>query len=108
MKKLIVSDYDQTFYLNDEDIEKNKILVDKFVSNGNIFVIATGRSHYDFINKLNQYNFDYHYVIINHGATILDKENNVISVNYIDDNIKDKIIMDLDIKNSISHFCCNL
>ena len=24
-KKIFVSDYDQTFYLNDEDIEKNKI-----------------------------------------------------------------------------------
>lgn len=24
MRKILVSDYDQTFYLNDEDIEKNK------------------------------------------------------------------------------------
>lgn len=24
MKKLLVSDYDQTFYINDEDIEKNE------------------------------------------------------------------------------------
>lgn len=29
MNKMIVSDYDQTFYLNDEDIEKNKMLVKK-------------------------------------------------------------------------------
>ena len=26
-KKNFVSDYDQTFYLNDEDIEKNKIAI---------------------------------------------------------------------------------
>ena len=30
MKKILVSDYDQTFYLNDEDIEKNKTSLKKF------------------------------------------------------------------------------
>ena len=40
MKKLLVSDYDQTFYINDEDIEKNKIAVNEFRKKGNIFVIA--------------------------------------------------------------------
>ena len=29
MPKLLVSDYDQTFYLNDNDIENNKIYVNK-------------------------------------------------------------------------------
>ena len=51
MKKLLVSDYDQTFYINDEDIEKNKIAVNEFRSKGNIFVIATGRSYDDFMKK---------------------------------------------------------
>ena len=51
MKKLLVSDYDQTFYLDDFDIEKNKKAVTKFKSKKNIFVIATGRSYYDFYNK---------------------------------------------------------
>lgn len=31
MKKLLVSDYDNTFYINDEDIEKNKNQVKKFI-----------------------------------------------------------------------------
>ena len=54
MKKLLVSDYDQTFYINDEDIEKNKIAVNEFRNQGNIFAIATGRSYYDFIKKKQQ------------------------------------------------------
>lgn len=29
MKKILVSDYDQTFYLNDIDMEKNKNTVDE-------------------------------------------------------------------------------
>ena len=48
MKKILVSDYDQTFYLNDEDIERNKKEVEKFEKDGNIFAIATGRSFFDF------------------------------------------------------------
>lgn len=76
-KKILVSDYDQTFYLNDEDIEINKKAVAKFRKEGNIFIIATGRSYFDFHNKVDMYNFEYDYVIINHGATILDKNDNV-------------------------------
>ena len=35
-KKILVSDYDRTFYVNDEDIEKNKIAVNKFRKKGNV------------------------------------------------------------------------
>ena len=77
MKKVLISDYDQTFYLNDEDIEKNKIYVEKFRKEGNIFVLATGRSYYDMQRKIEQYNIKYDYLIINHGASILD-ENDLI------------------------------
>ena len=51
MTKLLISDYDQTFYLNDDDIENNKIYVNKFMNSSNLFAIATGRSYLDFHNK---------------------------------------------------------
>ncbi len=106
-KKVIVSDYDQTFYLNDEDIENNKKAVSKFKEKGNIFVIATGRSYFDFQNKVKLYNFDYDYVIINHGATILDKNDNII-VNFpIKNEIINNIKEDLDLEKSIKWFCCS-
>ena len=38
---MVVSDYEKIFYLNNEDIEKNKIIIDEFRKKGNIFVIAT-------------------------------------------------------------------
>ena len=72
MPKLLVSDYDQTFYLNDNDIENNKIYVNKFMDSGNLFVIATGRSYLDFHNKLDIYDFNYNYAILNHGTTIIE------------------------------------
>ena len=106
-KKIIVSDYDQTFYLNDEDIEKNKIAVSKFKEKENIFVIATGRSYLDFHNKVDLYKFDYDYVIINHGATILDKEDNVIVNFSINNKIINNIKNDLQLEKSIKGFCCS-
>ena len=106
-KKIIISDYDQTFYINDEDIEKNKIAVAKFEKQGNIFTIATGRSYFDFKNKVNAYNINYNYVILNHGATIIDGKDNVIYNFTIDDNIIPKIKNELHIEKVIKYFCCS-
>ena len=52
MKKVLISDYDQTFYLNDKDIEENKKVIKRFRELGNIFIIATGRSYMDYKNKV--------------------------------------------------------
>lgn len=104
---MLVSDYDQTFYLSDDDIEANKNSVERFRNEGNIFVIATGRSYFDFKNKLDLYNFAYDYVILNHGATVLDKDDNII-VNYsIDNNIINNIKEDLRIAKTIRQFNCS-
>ena len=106
-KKILVSDYDKTFYLNDEDIEKNKIAINEFRKRGNIFIIATGRSHFDFHNKVDLYKFNYDYVIINHGATILDKNDNILANFPIKDEIIPEIKNDLKLEESIKGFCCS-
>ena len=106
--KILFSDYDQTFYVNDIDIEKNKKAISKFRKNNNLFIFATGRSHVDFMNIVNKYQLEYDYVILNHGATILDKNDNVLFNNSIDSNIINNIVNDLDISNSINHFFCNI
>ena len=106
-KKILVSDYDQTFYLNNSDIEINKKAVSKFRKEGNIFVIATGRSYLDFHNKVEMYNFEYDYVIINHGATILDKNGNVLANFPINNGIINDLKEDLQLNKSIKFFCCS-
>ena len=79
MNKMLVSDYDQTFYISDEDIENNKKYVDEFKKNPkNIFAIATGRSYLDFYKKQEEYDFYFDYAILDHGATIIDNKNSVL------------------------------
>lgn len=106
-RKILVSDYDQTFYLNDEDVEKNKIAVKEFRNQGNIFVFATGRSFFDFHNKAKLYNLEYDYVIMNHGATILDKDNNIFYNFSIKNEIIDNLKNDLQLEKTIDGFCCS-
>lgn len=106
-EKILVSDYDQTLYLNDEDMEKNKIAIKKFRQKGNIFVVATGRSYFDFHNKADLYNFEYDYVIINHGATILDKHNKIFANFSIKNEIINDIKNDLQLEKSLKGFCCS-
>jgi len=107
VKKILVSDYDQTFYISDEDIEKNIIAVNEFRKRGNIFVIATGRSYFDFKSQVNLYCLKYDYVILNHGTTILDNKDNIISNFSIKNEIIESLKNDLDIEKSVDGFCCS-
>ena len=99
MNKMLVSDYDQTFYLNDEDIEKNNIAINKFKDKDNIFVIATGRSYDSIKQEIFKYNINYDYLILNHGSTIIDRNDNILFNFYIEDNVKNEISKHLELNN---------
>ena len=106
MKKFLVSDFDGTFYNNGKDISYNIDMVKKFRKRNNLFAIATGRSLYDFTKKLEEFPIEYDYLIINHGATILDEEDNIIKNTPINNEIKENISKELKIKDSESIFVC--
>lgn len=106
-KKMLVSDYDQTFYLNDKDIENNKKEIKRFREQGNIFVIATGRSFLDFKNKRDLYDIQYDYVILNHGSTTLDFNDNIICNCSIDNDIIEDLKKNLKLDIAIETFCCS-
>ena len=77
-KKLLVSDYDGTFYINDLDIKKTIGNINNFRKLNNLFVIATGRSYVDLKEKIDKYKIPYDYLILNHGALLLSKELTII------------------------------
>ncbi len=107
MPKMIVSDYDKTFYLNDKDIEKNKLLVNQFRKKGNIFVIATGRSYLDLKEEVDKYNLKYDYALINHGSTIINRNNQVLCNFLIKNDIIKDIKNDLELAKTKFYFCCS-
>ena len=106
MIKVLASDYDKTFYLNDEDVKNNIQAIKEFRKENNIFIFATGRSYLDFKEKVNKYNLEYDYAILNHGATIIDNEDNILYNIYIDNKIIKDLITDLKLNYSIKNFFC--
>ena len=107
MKKVLVSDYDRTFYLDDIDIEKNKKVLKEFMDLGNIFILATGRSFFDFRKVVTKYNISYNFAIINHGATILDSHNEILYESYISNDIINDLILDLNLEKTVNNFLCS-
>ena len=80
MKKILISDYDGTFYQNDKDIKINIDKVTEFRQLGNLFVIATGRSYVDLKMQIDKYKIPYDYLILNHGGLVLSKNLDIIEV----------------------------
>lgn len=106
MKKFLISDYDGTFFIDDESIKHNIEKVKEFKNKGNIFAIATGRSFYDFTKKLEEFDIEYDYLIINHGATLLDKKHNLIRNYPIDNKAKQDIKNEFTLVDDQNIFVC--
>lgn len=82
--KILVSDYDETFAYG-KQLEENRKAVQNWRDAGNLFVIATGRTYGDFFSLFEQNEpIPCDYVILNHGATILDCANQVLYAHPID------------------------
>ena len=92
MKKILISDYDGTFYQNDIDTKKNIDKVNEFRTLDNLFVLATGRSYVDLKQKIDKYEIPYDYLILNHGALLLSKDLEILKVFTLDKELVDSIL----------------
>lgn len=101
MSKIIFSDYDGTLDTGEKDIDKNIKAIHKFRDNGNLFVIATGRSYLDLKRKLDLHPIPFDYLIVNHGGVILDKNEKVIDACVIPKNIGTEILDSVNTRKDI-------
>ena len=82
--KVLASDFDLTLYVNDlEIVKKNVEAIRRFMKQGNLFGIVTGRNYSDIKVLLNQYNIPYHYLICQDGAKIFDSMDYCFSTVYL-------------------------
>lgn len=101
--KLLVSDYDNTFHIEDCDMDQNLKKVEEFRKD-NLFVIATGRSYESYKEEEQLFDIKTDYLIINHGATIL-KDDVIIYNKAIDNNVKQQLLKDLELDKSDAFYC---
>lgn len=94
MKKMIVSDYDGTFYRNEEELKENIKLIEAYRKNGNLFVIATGRAYTSFMVEYEKNNLPFDYLILS-GGMLLDKDLNVLYYESIEKDVIDHLNLDI-------------
>lgn len=87
--KIIVSDFDLTFY--DNNFLDNIELVNNWRKKGNKFVIATGRSIYQLRKVTNDYDIKADYYVCNDGGAIYDGDFNEIYRKDIDEIISKEL-----------------
>ena len=87
--KIIVSDFDNTFYT--AEYEKNIQLIKSFIEQGNKFIIATGRPIYLLKPDIEDYNLDCSYIVCNDGGVIFDSEGKKIFEENIDKEVAKEV-----------------
>lgn len=73
MKKILVSDYDQTLHVNEHDLKINLKFIERFRKEGNKFIIATGRPFPSIVQEIERYNIDYDYLTCVDGLESFNK-----------------------------------
>ena len=86
-KKVLVVDYDRTLFINNSDMLNNINSINKFRENGNIFIIATGRTYNSLKKEIDKYNIEYDYLILNNGSLVIKKDKSTLFHYKIDKNI---------------------
>ena len=99
--KILASDFDNTiYYLDDkEKNKKNVSAIKKFINQGNIFCIITGRNYSDLKKLLNENDIPYSYLVCEDGAKIFNNMDYCIDTILLDRNTIEKIIPILEENN---------
>ncbi|MDD3048849.1 MAG: HAD hydrolase family protein [Bacilli bacterium] len=82
MRKMLISDFDHTFFTSNGLIN-NIAAVKNFMDKNNVFVIASGRHTQSLIKDIKSYDIPFNYLICNDGGIILDNNYNIIYQNDI-------------------------
>lgn len=91
--KILVSDYDGTFYHDsDEQLKRNIEAVAKWRSNGNIFIFATGRDVCNMKYEIDRVGISYDYLVGVNGAYVTDKDGNVLYKELLDTNTAKELV----------------
>lgn len=90
MVKILVADYDNTFYTDENQLYKNIECIKEFQKNGNLFVISTSRSWKSMKKEIDTYKIPFDYLCCNTGGSIFDHDGDLLYMGNVDDDILNK------------------
>ena len=76
--KLLVSDYDGTFYNSIDNVKLNVEAIEKFMKSGNKFVLSSGRSLASLKRKVKEHDIPYNYLATCDGMYLFDERDNML------------------------------
>lgn len=76
--KLLVSDFDGTYFTNLENLVKNNEKIHEFRKNGNLFMLSSGRSFKSLKEMCEKYNIEYDYLSCCDGSILYDQNDDVL------------------------------
>ena len=102
---LLVSDYDGTFTAREEDIRLNCRALEKYIKNGNYFVLSSGRPLDSLLEQVRRYHIPYTHLGASDGNYLFDHQNNLLQANTMPNNILSELdeLMELDIYKGIQY-----
>jgi len=89
--KLLSSDYDGTLNVFEYDIHLNLSYIRRFMKEGNIFVLNTGREFKRIMPEIEKYDIPYNYLSCTDGNLLLNSRNEVIYSTNMHDDISDMV-----------------
>lgn len=92
MKRMFVSDFDRTLYVNSNISPENIQAVKNWQSRNNLFVVATGRAEEFIREKLWEYNLEADYIICNNGARIVSADSRILYQQQLDESDVKKLV----------------
>lgn len=90
--KLLVSDFDGTYFTDLENLLKNNEKIHEFRKNGNLFMLSSGRSFTSLKKMCKKYNIEYDYLSCCDGSILYDKNDNLITKHELNENILDEFL----------------
>lgn len=92
--KILVSDFDETFFNEYEETILNVKAVRKFINLGNIFIIATGRNLKNVLTEIKNFDIPFSYLICNDGGKIYNNKLDCLKTIFIPKDLN-KVIFEL-------------
>lgn len=82
--KLLVTGYDGILQYGGNVMEEDLKAIEKWRSEGNLYVIDTGRSKDSIDKEIEKFNIPVDYLITNNGGMIFDETGHILQSNYLD------------------------
>ena len=90
--KLLVCDFDGTYFKDEESILINNQEVQKWRKENNLFMLSSGRSFQSLKKMCLKYNIEYDYLSCCDGSILYDKDDNIITYYSLNKDILGKFL----------------